>query len=119
MYCKYCGKEHGDDASFCTYCGKSIKEQEQEKKPARCWSIFANTSKALGIVTIVTFWIPILGLYAMLPGIPGIVFGVMGKYAKEEPYVSKARSGFIMSLIGSILCIPMFMLFVILISQIA
>ena len=117
MYCKYCGKEHTENDLFCPYCGESIVEKEPEKKPAKCWSIFAGIAKALGIVTIATFWIPIFGLYSMIPGIPGIVFGVMGKYAKEEPYVSRAKTGFILSLLGTVLCIPALLLFVYLISQ--
>ena len=117
MYCKYCGKEHTENDLFCPYCGEIIKEKEQTKKPAKCWSIFAGIAKALGIVTIATFWIPIFGLYSMIPGIPGIVFGVMGKYAKEEPYVSRAKTGFILSLLGTVLCIPALFLFVYLISQ--
>ena len=48
----------------------------------------------------------------MIPGIHGIVFGVLGKYAKEEPFVSKARSGFVLSLVGTILSIVMFIGFV-------
>jgi hypothetical protein len=112
MYCKNCGKEHNDDALFCAFCGESIVEKEPEKKPAKCWSIFAGIAKALGIVTIATFWIPIFGLYSMIPGIHGIVFGVLGKYAKEEPFVSKARSGFVLSLVGTILSIVMFIGFV-------
>lgn len=55
----------------------------------------------------------------MLPGIPGIVFGVMGKYAKEEPYVRKARAGFVMSLIGTILSIVLFFVFIFAVAGIA
>ena len=119
MFCRYCGKEHSEESLFCSYCGEQIKEKEAVKRPAKCWRVFANTAKALGIVTLATCWIPFLGLYSLFPGIPGIVFGVLGKYGKEEPYVSSARKGFIMSLIGTILCIPLFFIFVFLIAAIA
>lgn len=112
MYCKNCGKEHSDDALFCSYCGESIVEKEPEKKPARCWSIFAKVGEVLGIITIVTCWIPIFGLYSLLPGIHGIVFAALGKHAKEQPYMSKADAGLVLSIIGTILSVVCFVGFV-------
>lgn len=113
MFCKYCGKEHADDALYCSNCGEAVNAKKvEEKKPARCWSIFARVGKALGIVTLATCWIPIFGLYSLIPGMIGITFGVLGKFAREEPYTSSARTGFITSLIGTILSFVLFFAFI-------
>lgn len=119
MFCKYCGKEHEEDALFCAYCGEPITEHQQEKKPAKCWSVFARIGEILGIITIATCFIPIFGLYSLIPGIHGIVFAGLGKNAKEQPYVSKASVGLTLSIVGTILSIVCFIGLIALISSIA
>lgn len=37
MYCKHCGKPNADDATFCTFCGKSLKEQPPYNGPVNMW----------------------------------------------------------------------------------
>jgi len=65
-YCKYCGEELNNDAVFCTRCGKSYLEEccEQQvstKKPF--------TGLSLGIISICTFYIPVVSLIFALVGL--------------------------------------------------
>ena len=119
MKCKNCNAELLEGSSFCPYCGSKCdspeveilnkneipneKQAEEKDTEASCWESFANVSRILGIVTMSTFWIPIFGLFAMLPGIPGIVFGALGKRSKKYGVSDTASSGFIKSLLGTIL----------------
>ena len=98
---------------FMYYAGGKIQdflEKQAEKKDseASCWEKFANISRTLGIVTMCTFWIPIFGLFGTLTGIPGIVFGVLGKKANTEEAINNAKKGFITSLVGTILSVVLF-----------
>jgi hypothetical protein len=117
MDCKYCGQEILDNENYCKNCGARVekdtfvgeeKVEVVEKQPLKCWSVFANTSKILGIITLCIFWIPIFGLFGTLTGIPGIVFGVLGKKANTEEAINNAKKGFITSLIGTILSVVLF-----------
>ena len=108
MYCKYCGKEHNDESLFCSYCGEQITEKKEENKPAKCWSVFAKVGFVLGIITIATCWIPIFGLYSLLPGIHGIVFAALGNKANQQPFMRNATTGLALSIVGTILSIVCF-----------
>lgn len=117
MKCKYCGQEVLDNENYCKNCGARVEKETfvgeekvevVEKQPLKCWSVFANTSRTLGIITLCIFWIPIFGLFGTLTGVPGIVFGVLGKKAKTEEALYNAKKGFITSLVGTILSIVWF-----------
>lgn len=121
MKCKNCNAELLDNTAFCPYCGTKSEYQQEQKvevinetkkeeveTEASCWENFANISNTLGIVAISIFWIPILGLFAILPGVPGIVFGALGKRSKKDGVSDIAQSGFTMSLVGTILSFVLF-----------
>lgn len=121
MKCINCNAELLDNGSFCPYCGTKSEYQQEQKvevinetkkeeveTEASCWEDFAKISNTLGIVAISTFWIPILGLFAILPGVPGIVFGALGKRSKKDGVSDIAQSGFTMSLVGTILSFVLF-----------
>lgn len=110
MYCKYCGKELSDTARFCPSCGRMVEEEsiysdveviggQVIHKDPKVWQIFAKIGFVFGIINICLCWIPLLNL--SLLGIPGIVFGALGK--KSKYYYGKASTGFILSLVGTIL----------------
>lgn len=119
MFCTKCGKELENDAVFCPNCGAKVAELEIEepviessenKKPAKCWSVFAKVSKILGIVAIATCWLPFLiGLEA---GVSGIVFAILGKHAIDEEAISNRKRGLTMSIVGSIISYVVFLVFI-------
>ena len=117
MKCKYCGQELLENENFCKNCGAKVETEtfvekekvEVQKHPLKCWNTFANTSRTLGIITLCIFWIPIFGLFGTLTGVPGIVFGALGKKANTEEALYNAKKGFITSLVGTILSIVLFM----------
>ena len=131
MKCKNCNAELLDNTAFCPYCGTKCEEQvievldnmeyikefnEQCNEEPTCWEKFGNVAHVLSNVTIATFWIPILGVYSMLTGIPAIVFSSLAKKSKKETVISKAKSSFIKSLIGTILSFVIFIFWVVLIE---
>ena len=95
MKCLQCNAETLEDSKFCPYCGAAISKEEKDnietkeytiskkEEEAKCWAKFAKISKILGIITICTFWIPIYGILAVETGVPGIVFGCLGKRTKN------------------------------------
>lgn len=67
---------------------------EQERGP---WKVFAKVSKILGIVSLSTCWICIVGCSI---GVYGIIFGVLGK--KSASNKALAKKGLKLSIIGTI-----------------
>ena len=128
MKCNKCNAELLDETLFCPYCGTKTEYASDKKEPeveilnsepkvetpseAGCWAKFAQISNILGTITISTFWIPFFGLFSMFPGIPGIVFGGLGKNSKIDDVKPIAESGFIKSLIGTILSIVSYFVWV-------
>ena len=128
-FCPYCGTKTEEvvkpKVKFCPNCQKAVsaekeqcecgyrfvevinekKEEKPQNQEAGCWAIFAKVSRILGIVTISTFWIPIFGIMAIAPGIEGIIFGCLGKVSKKPAAREMASSGFTKCLVGSILSI--------------
>ena len=124
-FCPYCGTENVDNSrlksKFCPNCRKMVlsnievcecgykfieviqpKAKEAPKDEAGCWAAFAKVSNILGTTSLCIFWIPIFGLMAILPGTPGIVFGILGKRSKKENVIDRASSGFLKSLLGTV-----------------
>lgn len=128
MKCNKCNAELLDGTEFCPYCGTKTEYTSNNKVPevevlnnqpkgetnteAGCWAKFAQISSILGTITISTFWIPFVGLFSMFPGIPGIVFGGLGKNTKKDDIKPIAESGFIKSLVGTILSIVSYFVWV-------
>ena len=131
MKCNNCNAELLDGTEFCPYCGTKTEYTSDKKEPEievlnnqtkeevdtepGCWAKFAQISNILGTITISTFWIPFLGLLSMFPGIPGIVFGGLGKNSKKEDVKTIAESGFTKSLVGTILSVVSYFVWVIII----
>lgn len=123
MKCLNCNAELLENAEFCPYCGTKCSNIEAEvvenyelkndtnnvkEEEASCWAKFAKVSNILGIITICTFWIPLLGILALETGVPGIVFGALGKKSKKPIAKEQASSGFTKSLVGTILSVVAF-----------
>ncbi len=58
---------------------------------------FAQASFILGIVAVCTCWIYGLGI---IPGIVGLILGIMGRKAPDKKYARRAKIGFILSIVG-------------------
>lgn len=114
MFCSQCGKEISENSVFCQFCGAQVKDQKQEevirvveksndstlKSETGPWKNFAKVGLTLGIVAISTFF---LIVPAVMCGIPGIVFSALGK--RSEINESKATTGLVLSILGTILAI--------------
>ena len=132
MKCNNCNAELLDGTEFCPYCGTKTEYTSDKKEPEiitlnnhpkeevdtepGCWAKFALISNILGTITISTFWIPLLGLFSIFPGIPGIVFGGLGKNTKKADVKPLAGSGFTKSLVGTILSVVSYFVWVIIIA---
>ena len=105
-FCSNCGNELKENDQFCSNCGKKKGETVEtvtpnEAKPVlKCFTIFGNVGHALGIVTFISAFIPIFGFYAIVPGVHGIVFSILGK--RDEKQIKKCSRGLVFSIIGSI-----------------
>lgn len=141
-FCPYCGTENHDNAKlktkFCPSCQKIVhydcnicvcgyrfveviqpKAKEAPKEEAGCWSAFSKVSNILGTISLCIFWIPIIGLYAFLPGVPGIVFGALGKHSNKENVKERAGSGLLKSILGTVFGILGFIFLIMIISSAA
>ena len=132
MKCNNCNAELLDGTEFCPYCGTKTEYTSDKKEPEievlnnqskeevdtepGCWAKFAQISNILGTITISTFWIPLFGLFSIFPGIPGIVFGGLGKNSKKDDVKPIAESGFTKSLIGTILSVVSYFVWIIIIA---
>lgn len=132
MKCNNCNAELLEGSSFCPYCGTKCDEgsnsvvkevevlnnepKEEVQTEPGCWATFAKISNILGTVTMCTFWIPIFGFLAIIPGVPGIVFGGLGKNSKKDDVKERAASGFRKSLIGTILATALYFLVIFIIA---
>lgn len=117
-FCKNCKHSIPDDSKFCPFCGEEVvieaevvgEEKPQEERNAKCWHVFASVGDVLGLITLITCWLP----YSWIIGIYGIVFAILGKRAK--PHEEKADRGLRRSIIGTIIS---FVLFIVTIITIA
>ena len=120
-YCSNCGNELNEKDIFCSNCGNKINDNVEtvtpnEAKPVlRCFTIFGNVGYILGIITIILSFIPILGVYAIAPGVHGIVFSALGK--KDVKQLKKCKKGLTLSIIGTIVGFVFFFVWIILIAE--
>ena len=111
-YCIKCGKELREDEKFCSNCGRKridetvVNETNSPQPVMKCFTVFGNVGHALGIVTLVMGFIPIMSLYAFIFGIHGIVFSALGK--KDTRQLEKCNKGLRRSIAGSIIGIILF-----------
>ena len=94
-------------------------KKEAPKEEAGCWSAFSKVSNILGIVSLCIFWIPFIGVYAFLPGVPGIVFGILGKHSNKENVKERASSGLLKSILGTVFGILGFIFLMMILSSAA
>ena len=124
MFCKYCGTKLDDDAKFCPRCGANLLNNATphtspaatevgsdvpphvspvatevaygvvEDKPPKVWSVFALISKIVGIVCLVGAFIPFLNYIVFSFGIAGIVFGCLGRKARNPAADNNCKIGF-------------------------
>lgn len=117
-YCSKCGNEYNEGQNFCTVCGNRLDEEvfEPDKKLPLCYKIFGYVGFGLGIFTFIMAFIPIANYVTFISGPIGIVMSCLGK--KEKQVYNKARKGFIFSLIGLILGVVLFIVYIVLMSLI-
>lgn len=117
MYCEYCGKKIEDNSKYCLYCGSRVNEfceeikenvTKKEDKPAKVWKTFAKVSRILGIVSICTFFVPLIGFVETGP--VGVVLGILGGRAKDEEADDWRRTGITLSIIGACLSLVSYIL---------
>lgn len=135
MFCKNCGKEINETDAFCQYCGSKVEKEEakaeevkveaepvfeaaapEKPEPKKPWCVFAKVGKILGIVAIATCWIP---MFAIAPGIPAVVFGILGKKSPDEESKASAKKGFGLGLAGSIVSVVVYIIVIIVAAVIA
>ena len=125
MYCTKCGRQIQDGHCYCPNCGNPVlvtdedfprgnyevsesNPQTQHKGP---WNCFANAGHILGLISIITCWIPIIGFFACATGTVGIVMASLGKRSTEDAFVRKANIGLTLSIVGMIVGIIVYGLF--------
>lgn len=116
-FCTACGAELEDNAVFCDECGAKQIQQPSNNMPANKQingtvvqdesqmrqSGFGIASFIFGIISIIT-----LGSF-YFPEIIGIAFGIAGLKDKSKKH-GMAKAGLIMSIIGTVILILLFVL---------
>lgn len=106
-FCLNCGAKLSKEAQFCGNCGSNQSNGSQPvyssepQKPAKVWEVFGLIGMILGIVSLACSVTFILSSVGLTVGPAGIVFSCLGKKGQEN--YGKAKVGFILSLIGTIL----------------
>ncbi len=98
-YCTHCGAEHQDEAVFCTKCGCKLDNVEvvdntavqSEAKSKE--NNYAIAGMVLGIVSLVLFSFPAVGLVC---SILGLVFSCLARKQVKNGY---STAGFVTSII--------------------
>lgn len=127
MYCTKCGKQIQAGQCYCPNCGTPVPvidedfphdnydvaectPQPQRRGP---WNSFARAGHILGLISIITCWIPIIGFFACATGTVGIVMASLGKRSTEDAFLRKACIGLTLSIVGMIVGIIVYALFLI------
>jgi hypothetical protein len=105
MKCDNCGHIF-KSGNYCPECGKRVKrfveennefEQVESTDAPRKYKVFGYVGFGLGIYSIALFWVPFNFIVAII----GIIFSNLGK--NHEQVESKAKVGFILSLVAALL----------------
>ena len=124
-FCQQCGHQFKENSrrNICITCGSTLDEngncpkcsgapvkeqpiveapsqEQEEKEPPKVWEIFAKIGFIIGIVTIASSVTLILSALAFSIGPVGIVLSALAKKCKYN--IKKAKIGFTLSLIGTI-----------------
>lgn len=131
MYCKKCGMEVSENDKFCPTCGFDLSKNDEtveEKDPFEkieakennlsktdkvVYKVFSIISFVTGIVSLSLVWVPFI-FYA---SIPGIVFGKLGESSHSQK--DKAKKGFTMSIIATVINVIWTIVFIALIMVFA
>ena len=130
MYCKKCGMEVSESDKFCPTCGFDLSKNNEvsidEKDPFEkvekktvdnndkpVNKVFAIIGFVAGIVSLSLVWVPFM-FYA---SIPGIVFGKLGESSPSQK--DKAKKGFTMSIIATVINVIWTIVFIALIMVFA
>lgn len=98
MYCVKCGNKIKKDDKYCTKCGNDVLgDKVQVTSNNMVSNSNDNLSIILGVISLVTFWTPIVGIVCAIIAI------VSGKKYKNT--TNKSSSGFVLGLVGLILSI--------------
>lgn len=100
-YCTHCGAEHCDEAVICTKCGCKLDNVEVvsgivEQKHARIKEDnFAIAGMVLGIVSLILFACPMLGIIC---AVLGLIFSCLARKKVKNGY---SMAGFVTSIIST------------------
>ena len=135
MFCAKCGKEMDDNAKYCPSCGADTTVQpvssgqpvpsEQPSYQQASYSEPAYTEQTApsgagvgamvcGIISLVLFWVPIVGLVL---GIIATILGGKGRQTLPPDKRGMSLAGFIMGIIG--MAIGIIILVVLIIAVVA
>jgi len=122
MFCKNCGSQLSDDAKFCEYCGTPIEVAEDvqtntpepefiQTEPTSSQARAVNDPSLPSLGSILGFGIASVATCEF--GIPGIIFGAIGKSKAKQvlngggALGGQGKAGNIMSKVGLIIGIVM------------
>jgi hypothetical protein len=122
MKCNLCGRENIEEAKYCAGCGNELVEEvvaeafEESQKPhvPKCFDVFAKLGFGLGLGGLIGCLFIGLGY---IVAIPGIVFSALGK--KSINYHAKAKTGLVLSILGTVLGIIIYFAFFFILGLIA
>ena len=102
MFCKHCGNQIPDNATFCSHCGNAVQTTTPPTPPVNPYYApqqgngkFPVVSLVLGILGIILAIIPSIFYIGLILSIVGLVFGV-----KEKAATGKGV-GLVLSIIGT------------------
>ena len=119
MYCKNCGKELIENASFCPECGtpvSSVHESEfkkaedpfniggqtydQKPRVPKCFTVFGNVGFGLSLAGFICGFIPFICYVGIELALAGLVFSCLGQ--RDVNNLKKAKSGKVFGILGII-----------------
>lgn len=139
MFCKNCGAQITDGASFCTNCGASVAEppvqpvqqpvapvyqQPVYQQPVYQQPVYqqpvSNSGRGMGVAALVMgivscclFWIPYVNTVCLLMCIAGIILSAISMKKARAAGVSAgiAVAGLVVSIVGLVLALLFFFIY--------